>query len=202
MTAKAAADGRRRRGNAPDAGRTALLIVDMINPLDFPGAASLREEAVPAARAIARLKRRVKAQDLPAIYVNDNFTHWLNDFRELVAICRQPDAPGAPLVEALPPEHDDYLVLKPKHSGFYQTPLEVLLAQLDVRRVIVTGIAGEGCVLATALDAHMRDFAVAVPSDCCASISRERNARALALLRDSIHADTRSGARLALEAGG
>lgn len=195
MRAKAAADARRRR-EAPEAVRAALLVVDMINPLDFPGGDAMRAQAIPAARAIARLKRRMKAAGLPVVYVNDNFTHWLNDFRELVAICSQPDAPGAPLAEALAPEHDDYLVLKPKHSGFYQTPLEVLLAQLDVRRVIVTGIAGDGCVLATALDAHMRDFDVAVPADCCASLTRERNARALALLRDAVHVDTRRGARL------
>lgn len=195
MSAKAAADVRRRR-DAPDPARAALLIVDMINPLDFPGADAMRAQALPAARAIARLKKRMKADGLPVVYVNDNFTHWLNDFRELVAICSQPDAAGAPLARALAPEHDDYLVLKPKHSGFYATPLEVLLAQLEVRRVVVTGIAGDGCVLATALDAHMRDFEVAVPSDCCASMTRERNARALALLRASVHVDTRRGTRL------
>jgi nicotinamidase-related amidase len=195
VSAKAAADARRRK-DAPDAERAALLIIDMINPLDFPGADAMRTQALPAARAIARLKKRMKADGSPVVYVNDNFTHWLNDFRELVAICSQPDAPGAPLTRALAPEHDDYLVLKPKHSGFYATPLEVLLAQLEVRRVVVTGIAGDGCVLATALDAHMRDFEVAVPSDCCASMTRERNTRALALLRDSIHVDTRRGARL------
>jgi nicotinamidase-related amidase len=195
VSAKAAADARRRK-DAPDAERAALLIIDMINPLDFPGADAMRTQALPAARAIARLKKRMKADGSPVVYVNDNFTHWLNDFRELVAICSQPDAPGAPLARALAPEHDDYLVRKPKHSGFYAPPLEVLLAQLEVRRVVVTGIAGDGCVLATALDAHMRDFEVAVPSDCCASMTRERNTRALALLRDSIHVDTRRGARL------
>ena len=195
MSAKAAADAG-RRGRAAEGSARALLIVDMINPLDFPGAQALRAQALPAARAIARLKKRLKAQGVPAIYVNDNFTHWLNDFHELVAICSQHDSPGAPLATTLAPEHDDYLVLKPKHSGFYATPLEVLLAQLGVRRVIVTGIAGDGCVLATALDAHMRDFEVAVPADCCASITRERNTRALALLRDAVGIDTRSAARM------
>ncbi len=181
---------------AASPGKSALLIVDMINPMDFPGADRLLRQALPMLPALARLKRRLKARGVPVIYCNDNFTHWLSDFRELVAICSQPDAPGAPLTRALAPEHDDYLVLKPKHSGFYATPLEVLLAQLEVRRVVVTGIAGDGCVLATALDAHMRDFEVAVPADCCASMTRERNTRALALLRAAIHVDTRRGAPL------
>ncbi|MGN6512440.1 MAG: cysteine hydrolase family protein [Lysobacteraceae bacterium] len=177
-------------------GKPALLVVDMINPLDFPGARALREQAIPVARTIARLKRRLKQQGVPAIYVNDNFTHWLNDFRELVAICSQPDAPGAPLAKALFPEHDDYLVLKPMHSGFYASPLEVLLQQLDVGHVIVTGIAGDGCVLTTAMDAHMRRFKVSVPSDGCASITRERNQRALAMMKDAVGIDTRGAARL------
>lgn len=171
--------------------RSALLIVDMINPLDFPGAHSLLRHAIPVATRIARLKHRMKARGWPAIYVNDNFTHWLSDFRELVAICSQPDAPGAPLAKALTPEHDDYLVLKPKHSAFFATPLEVMLAQLDIRHVVVTGIAGDGCVLATAIDAHMRDFEVSAPSDCCASISKARNDRALRLLRESMKTGTK-----------
>ena len=137
-----------------------------------------------------RLKRRLKARGVPVVYVNDNFTHWLRDFRELVAICSEPDAPGAALARALPPEHDDYLVLKPKHSGFFATPLEVLLAQLDVRHLVVTGVAGDGCVLSTAADAHMRDFDVSVPPDCCASITRARNERALRLMREAMDLDT------------
>lgn len=171
--------------------RSALLIVDMINPLDFPGARSLLRHAIPVATRIARLKQRMKARGWPAVYVNDNFTHWLRDFRELVAICSQPDAAGAPLAKALTPEHDDYLVLKPKHSALFATPLEVLLAQMEIRHVVITGIAGDGCVLATAIDAHMRDFEVSVPSDCCASISKARNDRALRLLRESMKTVTK-----------
>jgi len=172
--------------------RSALLIVDMINPLDFPEGPSLLQQAMPVARRISRLKEQLKRTGVPAIYVNDNFTHWLSDFRELVAICSQPDAAGAPLARALAPEHDDYLVLKPKHSGFYASPLEVVLSQLKIEHVIVCGIAGEGCVLATAADAHMRDFKVSVPSDCCASASKPRNTRALMLMKSSLGIDTRA----------
>jgi len=170
----------------------ALLVVDMINPLDFPGARQLRQQAIPVAKAIARLKARLKPRGVPAVYVNDNFTQWLRDFHELVAICTQPDAPGAALVAPLAPEHDDYLVLKPRHSAFHASPLEVLLRELGVRHVIVTGIAGDGCVLTTASDAHMREFEVSVPSDCCASITRARNQRALQVLHESMGIDTRA----------
>jgi len=181
-----------RRASSSQTSQLALLIVDMINPLDFPGARQLRQQAIPVAKAIARLKERLKPRGVPVVYVNDNFTHWLRDFRELVAICSQPDAPGAPLAVTLAPEHDDYLVLKPKHSAFHASPLEVLLRQLEVRHVVVTGIAGDGCIVTTAADAHMREFTVSVPSDCCASITRARNQRALQVLRESMGIDTRT----------
>jgi len=178
------------------AGQSALLVVDMINPMDFPGAGQLLRQAVRMLPALVRLKARLKARGVPVVYVNDNFTQWLRDFRELVAICSQDDAPGAPLARALAPEHDDYLVLKPKHSAFFDSPLEMLLAQLGARHVVVTGIAGDGCVLTTAADAHMREFEVSVPSDCCASITRARNERALRLLRESMRLDTRASRAL------
>jgi nicotinamidase-related amidase len=161
----------------------ALIVIDMINALDFPEGARLLRQAVPAATRLARLKRRLKAAGVPAIYVNDNFTHWLDDFSELVAICSQDNVLGAPLARALPPEEDDYSILKPQHSAFYNTPLEVLLRQLGIGTVILTGIAGDSCVLASAFDARMRGFEVVVPRDCIASITALRNRNALAVMK-------------------
>ena len=173
-----------RQTRTPRRTGTALVIIDMINPLDFPGGAQLLRHAKPVARRIAGLKQRLKAEGVAAIYVNDNFTHWRNDFGELVAICSQPDVLGAPLARALPPEEDDYTILKPQHSAFYNTPLEVLLRQLHVQRVILTGIAADHCILASAIDAHMREFAVVVPRDCVASNTPQRNRNALALIKN------------------
>ena len=83
-------------------------------------------------------------------------------------------------------------MLKPKHSGFYATPLELLLRYLKVGQVIVTGIAGDNCVLFTAADAYMRDFVVVVPSDCTLSLDADRNRSALEHMRVTLKADTRS----------
>lgn len=170
----------------------ALLIVDMINPMDFDGARSLLPMAVAAARRIATLKRRFHSSGMPTIYVNDNFTQWQADFNELVAICSHDNSAGAEMAKLLLPERDDYFILKPKHSAFHATPLPVLLEQLGTRRVVVTGVAGDGCVLATATDAHMREYQVHVPRDAVASISRPRNERALALMAASMKIDIRS----------
>jgi nicotinamidase-related amidase len=163
--------------------RSALLIIDMINALDFPEGRRLLTHALPAARRIARLRARLKARGVPAVFVNDNFTHWQEDFRQLVAICSQPGVTGAPLVQALPPEQDDYSILKPQHSAFYNTPLEVLLAQLGVQRVIVTGIATDQCVLASAVGARMRQLDTVVASDGTAALTPLRHRNALAVLR-------------------
>jgi len=163
---------------------TALLIIDMVNALDFPGGDRLLRHALPAARRVARLRQRLKARGVPAIFVNDNFTHWREDFRQLVAICSQPDVVGAPLIEALPPEQDDYSILKPQHSAFYNTPLEVLLEQLGVQRVVLTGIATDQCILASALDARMRRLDTIVASDGTAAMTPQRHRNALAVMKE------------------
>jgi len=174
---------------------SALIIIDMINALDFPQGASLLQQALPVGRRIARLKQRLKAAAVPAIYVNDNFTHWREDFGELVAICSQDDIPGAPLARALPPENDDYAILKPQHSAFYNPPLEVLLRQLGIVRVVLTGIAGDSCVLASTFDARMRGFAPVVPRDCIASITARRNRNAIAVMK-SMEVEVTTAAKL------
>jgi nicotinamidase-related amidase len=174
---------------------TALLIVDMVNALDFPGGGRLLREALPAARRVARLRKRLKARGVPAIFVNDNFTHWQEDFRQLVAICSQPDVVGAPLVDALPPEQDDYSILKPQHSAFYNTPLEVLLEQLQVTRVVLTGIATDQCILASALDARMRRLETIVAADGTAAMTPTRHRNALAVMKE-MEVEVRACARI------
>lgn len=176
--------------------RTALLIVDMINFLDFPQGRALLRQALPAARRIAALKRRFKRAGAPVVYANDNFGQWQADFRELVAACRQPSCLGAPLAELLLPEPDDYYVLKPKHSAFHATPLAALLGQCGAARLAIAGIAADACVVASAIDAHMREFEVVVPSDCVAAPTRARTARALALLSQSLRVSTAASASL------
>jgi nicotinamidase-related amidase len=178
---------------------TALLLVDVVNPLDFDGGEALFEHAMPAVRNIARLRRRAREEGLPAIYVNDNFDAWHLGFRELIERFRAPGVRGAPLVEMLEPDpKDDLFVLKPLHSGFYKTSLDVLLDRLRVHTVIVTGLAGDFCVLFTANDAYMRGFDVIVPSDCVASEKPSDNEQALRQMRRALKADTRAADELDL----
>jgi nicotinamidase-related amidase len=178
-------------GNAPDKSDVALLLIDLINDLDFPEGKQLLEHALPAARRIVELKRRAKAACVPVVYVNDNFGLWQSNFMAQVEHCLHDDVLGRPLAEMLHPADDDYFVLKPKHSGFYSTTLDLLLKHLGAQTVIVTGLAGNICVLFTANDAYQRDLKVVVPADCTASNTADANRAAIAFMADVLKADVR-----------
>jgi nicotinamidase-related amidase len=174
---------------SPRSPKPGLLIIDMINEFNFHDAAKLFPAIEQTAKQIAELKREIKAHGLPVIYVNDNFGKWQSDFRKLVTRCLHDQCRGRTIAEVLLPNEDDYFVLKPKHSGFYGTPLELLLGYLEVGRVIITGVAGDNCVLFTAADAYMREFEVAVPSDCVISIDADANRSALNHMRATLKAE-------------
>jgi nicotinamidase-related amidase len=181
-------------GSAPDKSEIVLLIVDVINDLDFPEAKELLRFVPGMARKLRKLKERAKAEGVPVIYVNDNFGRWRSDVRRLVEHCRK--GHGRHLVDALRPDEDDYFVLKPKHSGFFSSTLETLLRYLGARRLIITGIAGNFCVLFTANDAYMRDYELLVPSDCTISNTGRENREALNLMKRYLKANTAISARL------
>lgn len=183
-------------GNAPDKSAVALLLIDVINDLDFPEADQLLQHALPMARHIAVLKKRARDEAVPIIYVNDNFGRWRSDFNAQVNHCLRDGTRGKPIVELLRPAPDDYFVLKPKHSGFYSTTLDTLLDYLGVRAVVLTGMAANICVLFTANDAYMRDFHLVVPSDCVASNTGEENRHALEQMRKVLKADIRTSTEL------
>jgi nicotinamidase-related amidase len=162
----------------PAAG-SALLLIDVINDLAFNGSEALVAQAEPMAMRLAALKRRATAAGLPCIYVNDNFGKWRSDFRQTVAHCTARSSPGRRVSQRLRPSERDYFVLKPKHSGFFDTTLDTLLETLRIRRVILTGIAGNICVLFTANDAYMRELKLFVPADCIVSNTDADNDHAL-----------------------
>jgi nicotinamidase-related amidase len=183
-------------GNAPDECRVALLIIDMINAFDFEGADAILPRALAAAKATAALKQRARQAGVPVVYVNDNFGRWRSDFRSILRRCLDEGVPGKPIAEILQPDEDDYFVLKPKHSGFQFTTLDVLLTHLGAETLILTGVAGNFCVLFTAHDAYMRDYHLVVPSDCVASQTEADDRYALAHMAEVTKADTRPSSKI------
>jgi nicotinamidase-related amidase len=176
------AKNRDLHGNAPDCASAVLLMVDVINDMEYEGGDKLLEQALPMAERRAALKRRARAAGLPAIYANDNFGRWQSDFASLVRHCVQDAVRGREVARLLAPEDDDYFVLKPKHSAFFATPLETLLSYLGVDTLILTGLTTDSCVLFTAADAFLRDYHLVVVDDCVTAIEPEWHREALAYM--------------------
>ena len=185
-------------GNAPDSAPVALLIIDMINDLEFPEGPDFLEPTLRAADCIAELKQRVKDAGMPVIYVNDNFGRWRSDFNEVLEHCLNDGVRGQPLAERLRPEPDDYSVLKPKNSAFFATTLDTLLIYLKVETLILTGISADACVLFTANDAYVRDYKLYVPSDCVVAALPTYTRDAVAYMKRVLKADTTPAADLDL----
>lgn len=166
-------------GNVPDQCSVALILIDVINDMEFSNGEQLLENALPAARKLAGLKRRAQRANVPVIYVNDNFGKWRSDFRQQLGHVLEEGVRGEDVAELLRPDKDDYFVLKAKHSGFYHTQLDLLLDYLAVKTVVLTGFTTDICVLFTAADAYMRDLQIIIPEDCCAAASVEDHEYAL-----------------------
>jgi nicotinamidase-related amidase len=183
--------GRKRRVDRTKSPRFAVLLIDVINPFDFPGAEPLISAAELVAPRIAAFCERARSADVPVIYVNDNFGRWRSDFRAIVDVCRNETSAGRRVCALLSPRSSDYFVLKPLHSGFYLTVLEALLDHLEVDTLVLTGFATNLCVQFTAHDAYMRGYHLLVPSDLTASNSDELTQSALAHMREALDATTK-----------
>lgn len=167
-----------------------LLLIDVINHFEFPDGDRILWQALKIAPSIARLKLRARAAGIPTIYVNDNFGEWRSERSVLLKRCLRPDAKGAGFVEQVQPDEEDYFVLKPMHSAFYQTPLETLLRHLGSRTLILTGLTTNSCITCTAHDANMRDLKLIVPSDCSAARTHEEHKQALLHIKNMLGANT------------
>lgn len=176
-------------GSAPDTSHTVFLLIDVINDMEFEGGKALFKHALPAAKRIRELKKQAKKAGIPTIYVNDNYGRWQSDFHQIVDQCIQEESIGKPIAELLKPEDDDYFVIKPKHSGFFSTTLDTLLAYLQAERLILAGFQTDICVLFTANAAYMRDYHLYVPSDCSASEKVENHNYALKQIERLLQAD-------------
>ena len=164
--------------------RTALIVIDMINAYDFPDAEKV---AASAESAVPVIKGLIDDAEGPVIYVNDNFGHWRSNRDELVDEAL--NSGRGHLVEPIRPDDDSLFVVKARHSIFYQTPLEYLLSQEEVERVVLTGQVTEQCILYSALDAYIRHLEVRVPRDAVAHIHEDLADAALRMMERNMSAD-------------
>lgn len=180
-------------GSFPDNSRTVLVLVDVINALEFEGGDKFKRSFRAMSKNLQKLVQRARAASIPVIYVNDNFGKWRSDFKTQIAHCIGPDSPNRDNVLRLLPEESDYYVLKPKHSAFYACPFNLLLRSIQAENVIFTGISAESCILFTATDAYLREYKVILAKDCLASESAAKMRNALQIMRLSLKAEIMLG---------
>ena len=167
--------------------RTSLVVIDMINPYDHADADKLVGSVREVLPQVGGLLERAGDSDVPVIYVNDNFGSWRSNRDDLVESALRGHHPE--LVEPIRPQAGSLFVVKVRHSIFFQTPLEYLLGQEAVERVVLTGQVTEQCVLYSALDAYIRHFDVSVPRDAVAHIHEDLAEAALKMMEINMSAD-------------
>ena len=177
---------------------TVLLLIDVINDLEFREGECLAQQAQHIVHPLAELKARAKHAGAAAVYVNDNFGRWKSDFRQILQHCLEDGVRGEFLARALRPDENDYFILKPKNSAFFDSPLDILLDHLGAKTLILTGLATNLCVLFTANDAHMRNYKVIVPRDCVAAETTHGSDAALRLMAEELDVDVRPSAGIVL----
>jgi len=167
--------------------KSALVVIDMLNAYDFEDAEQLAEHVREVLPNVKHLIDRASEEDVPIIYVNDNYGDWNSSADELLETARRGRFPD--LVEEIAPKEDVKFVIKGRHSVFYGTPLDHLLRELDVGRVVLTGQVTEQCILYSALDAYVRDYELAVPKDAVAHIHDDLGDAALRMMETNMSAD-------------
>jgi nicotinamidase-related amidase len=177
----------RQERHVGDEGASALLVVDMLNPYEHPEADRLAERVAAALPGVETLLRRAGEAETPVIYVNDNYGDWNSSSEELARSAREGAHPE--LVEPVLPTEGQSFVIKARHSTFYETPLEYLLDQMGIGRIVFAGQVTEQCILYSALDAHVRHFDVVIPTDAVAAIYDELGEAALQLMERNMSAE-------------
>ncbi|WP_100332961.1 isochorismatase family cysteine hydrolase [Bacillus alkalisoli] len=167
--------------------KTALLIIDMINDFQFNHGKILADKTIGMLPNILELKKHMNKHKLPIIYVNDHYDLWQADYTKIIDKCTNEISKN--VIRSITPDKDDFFLIKPRHSAFYDTPLHTMLLHFNVTDLILTGIAGNICVLFTANDAYMRDFSLTIPKDAIASNSDEDNEFAFTMMENVLKAN-------------
>jgi nicotinamidase-related amidase len=194
MPATASTNNRMTTPRLPLSARV-LLLVDFINPLDFPGGELLAPAALEAARATSALKQRLEQEGAATIYANDNYGVWQSDFHSLVSACLGMEGAPGEIARLLYPQAQDLTILKPRHSAFFASPLDLLLTEMQAEELVICGLATDMCVQLTAMDAFLREYPAWVPSDCTAAESADAKAASLAYMTGVLKCDTQPSTR-------
>ena len=162
--------------------RDALLLVDVVQTFEHEDGEELLASFGARHTGFVEALGHARDDGLPVVYANDNFDVWDGDAPRLV---RQTlDGRGGELVEAIAPRDGETFVVKPRYSAFDHTPLELILRELEIERLLVSGMSTEGCVAQTTIDARELGFKVPVLATACATVDERLERVALDYLEE------------------
>jgi nicotinamidase-related amidase len=146
----------------------ALLLVDVLQAFDHEDGSRLLVSFRSRASALVDAVATARATDMPIIYANDDGGRWDGDGSGVVE--RALAGPAGDTIARIRPRPGDSYILKPRYSAFVGTPLELLLRELDITRILLCGTATEMCVAQTAISARELGFKVTVVAAACACV--------------------------------
>jgi nicotinamidase-related amidase len=148
--------------------KDALVLVDVINDFRHEDGEALLV-SFRARHGGLRTALDCSRGRIPVIYANDDGGRWSGDAPGLVRDAVTGGL-GAELVERVAPRSADHFIFKPRYSAFDSTPLEILLRELQVERLLLAGTVTERCVAQTAIAARELGFKVTILTDACACV--------------------------------
>jgi nicotinamidase-related amidase len=149
---------------------TAILVIDMLNDFVLKGAPLEVPRARRIVPAIKKRLARAAREHVPVIHVCDKHRKDDPEFKVWPKHAVN-GSPGSEIIAELKPRSRDYIIDKTTYSAFYRTKLEKLLKKLGTKKIVITGVATEVCVLYSTVEACMRGFQVEVPEDCVAGMT-------------------------------
>ena len=157
--------------------RDALLVVDVVSTFRHEDGERLLASARERLPALRAALAGCRDRGVAVVYSNDMDSRWDGDVPRLVRDALA--GPGGDVVLAVAPRKSEPFILKPRYSAFDHTPLELLLHELEVERLLLAGGTTEGCIVQTGIDARELGFKVTIVAPACTTIDPELEQTAL-----------------------
>lgn len=174
--------------------KPAILVVDMLN--DFVTGALGCDRGRAIVPATAKLLDAARKKGVPVIFCNDCHLKGIDLELKLWGDHAIKGTKGAEVIPELKLCDKDYVVPKRRYSGFFQTDLDILLKELGVKTVIMTGLHAHMCVRHTSADAYCLGYNVVVAKEATDSFTEEDYKIGIAYLKTCYGADAYSNKEL------
>lgn len=172
----------------------AVLVVDMLN--DFVTGALACDRGKAIVPATAQLLDAARKAGVPVIFCNDAHIKGVDWELKLWGDHAIAGTEGAEVIPELKLGKNDYVVPKRRYSGFFQTDLDILLRELGIDTVIMTGLHAHMCVRHTSADAYQLGYNVVVAKEATDSFTEEDYNIGIAYLKTCYGADAYTNAEL------